>query len=670
MVVPPGAARADELYPISGLGTLGGDMSRAYGVSANGMVVAGESYITDNMASRAFSWTAAGRLNDLGALTDGANSKAWAVSANGDVFVGDSGTTGGYTHAVSWTGGVMTDIHTTGSFTGNNSAARAISGDGVVVAGLYEPTPNVATTHAFSWTQAGGLVDLHPTGYGNNSRADGMSSDSLVIVGSLELTSGGATHAAAWTGGVVTDLSTLGGDNSHAHAASFDGSVIVGKSEIAPGDSTHHAFRWTGGVMTDLSTLGGSNSTARALSANGGVVVGSSEIASGSAATHAFRWTQGTGMMDLNTLLRASRIDMTGITLASADGVSADGKYIVGTGSFPEYAEEAYLACYDPSSSCVGVTTAASQLASVQRLADTLRATAIQSRSTSNELLGLTRPIDNANYQQIGGMFGSALGYAAAQYSSRGVTLLGGVGYGSQDYPSGVSQDAGPTFAAAGRYAFVDRGGVRPYVEMGAWAAPQAAMTLTRTYANGAGWSEGHGDVPSTTWAEYGRGGLMLDVSPADRFTGFGEIGQQTVTYLGYAEAEGPNNPFSAVIDGGAFRMNVARGGASWTHHWDRSFWNLRSSDPYADPNQPAAVSLTLAGAVARSFATSTAITASVPGLGVVSAASQAATWCEFGARLEAQITRHMSIGLDLNGITGDAITSSIHGGVSLTYKF
>src|SRR5947207_4028599 len=67
------------------LGTLGGTTSSASAVNASGQVV-GESSSGDGI--RAFSWTAAGGMVDLGTL--GGDSVAFAVNASGQV-VGHSG---------------------------------------------------------------------------------------------------------------------------------------------------------------------------------------------------------------------------------------------------------------------------------------------------------------------------------------------------------------------------------------------------------------------------------------------------------------------------------------------------------------------------------------------------------------------------------------------------
>lgn len=85
------------------LGTLGGNASRAYGVSADGNVVVGWAYNTAG-APRAFRWTAASGMEDLNItyaslLTGGSElGEAAAISSDGRfiVGIGYNATTGHY----------------------------------------------------------------------------------------------------------------------------------------------------------------------------------------------------------------------------------------------------------------------------------------------------------------------------------------------------------------------------------------------------------------------------------------------------------------------------------------------------------------------------------------------------------------------------------------------
>src|SRR5216684_2174768 len=135
------------------LGTLGGTISVANAVNANGQVV-GYATTAGNATTHAFSWTQVGGMVDLGTL-GGTFSVANAVNANGQ-GVGYATTAGdAATYAFSWTQvGGMTNL---GALGGTNSAANAVNANQVVG---YANTAGDAATHAFSWTQLGGMVDL------------------------------------------------------------------------------------------------------------------------------------------------------------------------------------------------------------------------------------------------------------------------------------------------------------------------------------------------------------------------------------------------------------------------------------------------------------------------------------------------------------------------------
>lgn len=106
------------------------------------------------------------------------------------------------------------------------------------------------------------------------------------MVGFSKIAGDAEDHAFSWTqaGGIV-DLGTLGGTWSFAVALNSRGQV-VGESQSAGGDP--HAFSWTrAGGMVDLGTIGGPSSSATAVN-DRGRVVGSSDLASGE--DHATLW--------------------------------------------------------------------------------------------------------------------------------------------------------------------------------------------------------------------------------------------------------------------------------------------------------------------------------------------------------------------------------------------
>jgi len=280
------------------LGTLGGTQSDAYAVNENGQVVGVSHYIVGVEDRHAFSWTASGGMIDLGTL-GGIWSDARSVNGNGQI-AGFSATANGEAHAFSWTeAGGMIDLGTLG---GNYSAAMAINDNGTVV-GVSTNANNVQ--HAFSWTAAWGMVDL-----GTLSGTDPLNSDlgsqglalnnKGQVVGD-STTTNGQTHAFSWTaaGGMV-DLGTLDGTFSRAAGLFFDVHTfsVNDKGQVV-GWSGDRSFLWTAaGGIVDLGTLGGARNFAMAVNENG-QVVGFSQGTGPSDPVHAFLWTPAEGMVDL-----------------------------------------------------------------------------------------------------------------------------------------------------------------------------------------------------------------------------------------------------------------------------------------------------------------------------------------------------------------------------------
>ena len=221
------------------LGTLPGEtQSSATDVNERGQIVGSSG--TSSGAGDAFSWTAAGGMIDLGTL-GGDYSDAMAVNSTGQV-VGYSPTASdvsdAFGDAFSWTAaGGMVDLGIPAGYDFSNAAAVNDSGQVVGTGGFLRYFTASGGFDAFSWTAAGGMVSLG-TLPGYTSSVASAVNDNGQVVGSVAnygyaCNCFQAAHAFSWTaaGGMI-DLGTLGGTDSEATAVNSNGQV-VGYADIA-----------------------------------------------------------------------------------------------------------------------------------------------------------------------------------------------------------------------------------------------------------------------------------------------------------------------------------------------------------------------------------------------------------------------------------------------------
>jgi probable HAF family extracellular repeat protein len=306
----PALARAEALYAVKDLGTLGGSLSGALSINGRGEIV-GHSFLAGDSTLRGFHDDGGG-MRDLGTL-GGPQSQARHVSEAGDV-VGWASVSPSARHAFLWRGGALLDLGTLG---GTWSDARWVNARGDVVGSSV--APGDLQERAFLWRD-GALTDLGTLG-GTDARAYCVN-DLGDVVGFARIEGNEDLHAFLWRAGVMTDLGTLGGWASHAYAINNSGKVCGWSIKIP--DYISHAFVWSDGTLLDLGTLGGVYSAAFALNA-WGYVVGASTDAAGQ--QRAFVWDGGPRITDLNTLIAPE----SGWLLTSANAINDDGA-IVGTG--------------------------------------------------------------------------------------------------------------------------------------------------------------------------------------------------------------------------------------------------------------------------------------------------------------------------------------------------
>jgi len=308
---------------LTGLGRLAGyPYSGAYGVSGDGKVVVGI-----NSGHEAFRWEG-GNMTGFENLQEGWFSSARAVSADGTVVVGNDENSG---EAAIWKDGRITLLGTLpGGWFG---MANGVSANGEVVVGISNFAGG-QQQQGFRW-EAGRM-----TGIGGRS-ALGVSADGTVIVGYAEANDPSFRNVPfRWKGGTMTFATEIQGD---AFGVSPDGRVVVGYRQVDFLDI--EAFRWEGDKLTGLGDLPGGSlySIAKAASSMGKVVVGFGTSEYGS---EAVLWTQEYGIETIWSVLARAGANPAfdgWWELTEAPAVSADGRYVVGTGiHHGEY--EAFLA--------------------------------------------------------------------------------------------------------------------------------------------------------------------------------------------------------------------------------------------------------------------------------------------------------------------------------------
>jgi len=245
--------------------------------------------------------------------------EALGVSHDGSVVVGETR----YAGSFRWTASGGTQ--NLGSMpTGWQSAARGVSGDGLIVVGGGNIVDeyNQGWNRAYRWSASTGMQSIGTLTQGSNSNALGVNFDGSVIVGESY------NQAFRWTSGSgMVGLGFLAGQSSSlASAINGDGSTIIGHS----GQS---GFQWTStGGMQSLTGAWSGSYRPRALTADGSIIVGAHAIGSN---WTAMVWDESNTAITLGEYLSAHSVSLTGwSSLTDARGISADGRYIVGYGVY------------------------------------------------------------------------------------------------------------------------------------------------------------------------------------------------------------------------------------------------------------------------------------------------------------------------------------------------
>ena len=304
-------------YTVTDLGSLGGSLAQAGGISNTGWVE-GFSLLPGDDSFHVFVWHN-GVMTDIGTL-GGPDSFA-------EYRPNDFGQAGGYSEtsdpdpngedfcgfgtqltclAFTWRNGVMTALPNLG---GNNGSGFGSNDLGELAGTAENTTPEPScegTGQIFQYEpvfwKKGSIHEL-PTFPGDPvgmATAINIWGQAVGVSGPCGAGNIGVnSHALLWKNGKAIDLGNLGGQMNNFPQDINAWGQIVGLSDLA-GDATFHAFLWQKGTMKDLGTLPGDvHSNAESIN-DFGQVVGKSADANFNG--RAFVWQNGV-MTDLNTLI-------------------------------------------------------------------------------------------------------------------------------------------------------------------------------------------------------------------------------------------------------------------------------------------------------------------------------------------------------------------------------
>ncbi len=247
-ISPSQAVRWTARGGVQGLGYASPSHTSSNGraISSDGTVIVGQSFLGTAL-SVGYRWTSTGGMAGLGMLPGDTHSVATGVSSNGLVV---SGTSYVYMAGGSYPQQAFRYINGTG-MTGlgflpgrNASTATLISGDGTtVIGGSY--TLGVPGGENFRWTQGAGMQPLGVLPGFTACDAYGVNRDGTVVVG---LCAGVTTQPFIWTAsGGIRSLGTAvqsefgvnlnGWQLTSAYAISPDGLAIVGTAVHPTGSS-------------------------------------------------------------------------------------------------------------------------------------------------------------------------------------------------------------------------------------------------------------------------------------------------------------------------------------------------------------------------------------------------------------------------------------------------
>jgi probable HAF family extracellular repeat protein len=328
-------------------------------------------------------------------------------------------------------------------------------------------------------------------------------------------------------------------------------------------------------------------------------------------------------MRDLNTLLTDARVNMRGIALILALGVSGNGKVIAGMASFRNGPDHAYLVYYDDGPKhkgpvIAGITTPQAVQGSVNDLGRERQQAMIEQQALGDPVLDPA-----ARQTQFTNDIALLVDGAFVQSNHQGA-LRGGF------------RDDAIRANLALRYLRAKGASVRPLAEIGGWTRPNTAFSFERKYVNGSGVSQGEGFANGTVSSLFARAGMVWQPAPADQVMVTGEIDRDWSSVGAYAERYSQANPFEAYVSSGTDKMSVTKFRLNWNHHFGNR------------------IDTTLWAAAAQSFDDTVGLTAAVPASGdLVPIGLTSMTWAEYGGRVGLKLSPQFAADVLIGGVSG-----------------
>lgn len=305
------------------IGTLGGPTTNAVGLNNAGQLTGATTVAGGNQ--RAFVWRAGAGMTDLGLLPGAYESAAAAINNVGVVTGYSHGTPLTSPRAFRWS--AAHGIQDIGSFTGGSGSFSV--GNSLNDAGLISGNSdaNDHDRHAFAWTRARGMLDIDTLG-SSYSLPVAVAGAGQVAGHYVVPKTDNLYHAFFWTAANgMRDIGTAGAVESFVLAMSPN-AHIAGVINLARGDQ--HAMSWTqSGGMLDLGTLDGGKpgAASRALYVNAkGQIVGWSRSKAGE--MKPFLWSAASGMQDLSKRLYKAP---AGLKVDQALAISDNGVIVAGS---------------------------------------------------------------------------------------------------------------------------------------------------------------------------------------------------------------------------------------------------------------------------------------------------------------------------------------------------